>query len=769
MCTPSDGAGPSNAVGALVNNLLGGASKTQQQLRELPTVQPGLHGPPPGLLTPETAAAAMAAHADQLYIPGMAPSTMDAAAASALMGGMMHHGPAEDWDKIFSGQAGPTGITAHPPGPMPPGPMPGMAPHAALTRHFQAFFSSARNTIHPAAAGPLAPGLAATLSVVDKCRIRDRSTIMARHIFADMGEHYADQQVNHLLHSLHINPQELPAELPHVHDHAWHDIWSQGHPGGAGPLMAADVAAGAQQWDAIWAGQQGRALAGMPPHARTLSTGWAAEFDATQAAAPPPSTSPWAEEFAAAHPGEAWASEFTSATDTSAQARSAAATSSDAMQSTRALVDILSRDADPKMRNSKFLQFVSKMSKGELLFEDNKVVERNPQAASWASEFAAQDVRPAQSWANEFSATTAAPSTTHGDWADEFAKGVADLNLDGEAGGLEKAWEEAANTWVQEFNAGDEETFQEWERIYGHSNFSSVLGGGVKGEYVFARDNPFMGDPEAFSKGKDLFRRGVLTEACLALEAEVQANPKNAEAWRLLGTVHAENDDDQQAIAAMSKALDADPSSADVLLSLGVSHTNELDQGEALSYLTRWLDGHRSYHAIFASAGPPPDSSQRLPHVVRMFNQAVQQNPEDAELHMALGVLHHLGRQYGSAISAFERALKLRPQDYSLWNKLGATLANNARSSEAIFAYQKALDLKPNYMRAWTNMGISFANVGDYDKSARFYVRALGLNPSASHVWGYLRTALACAGKMDLMPAVDSQDLAALSAQLPLV
>ena len=43
------------------------------------------------------------------------------------------------------------------------------------------------------------------------------------------------------------------------------------------------------------------------------------------------------------------------------------------MSSTRALVDVLSRDADPKMRNSKFLQFVSKMSRGELILDDNKV------------------------------------------------------------------------------------------------------------------------------------------------------------------------------------------------------------------------------------------------------------------------------------------------------------------------------------------------------------------------------------------------------------
>ena len=47
-------------------------------------------------------------------------------------------------------------------------------------------------------------------------------------------------------------------------------------------------------------------------------------------------------------------------------------------------------------------------------------------------------------------------------------------------------------------------------------------------------------------QGKDLFRRGVLSEAVLALEAEVQRSPRSVDAWRLLGTVHAENDDDVQ-------------------------------------------------------------------------------------------------------------------------------------------------------------------------------------------------------------------------------
>jgi tetratricopeptide (TPR) repeat protein len=85
--------------------------------------------------------------------------------------------------------------------------------------------------------------------------------------------------------------------------------------------------------------------------------------------------------------------------------------------------------------------------------------------------------------------------------------------------------------------------------------------------------------------------------------------------------------------------------------------------------------------------------------------------PGNADVQVAVGVLHSLARQYERAAAAFRAALELRPQDYSLWNKLGATLANSSHSHEAIGAYQKALDLKPNYMRAWTNMGIAQVRV----------------------------------------------------------
>ena len=87
---------------------------------------------------------------------------------------------------------------------------------------------------------------------------------------------------------------------------------------------------------------------------------------------------------------------------------------------------------------------------------------------------------------------------------------------------------------------------------------------GIAQEYVFKPNNPFMADMHSFAKAKSLFRHGILSEAVYALEAEVQRKPDNVDAWRLLGTVHAENDDDTQAISAMARALKADPTNAEV-------------------------------------------------------------------------------------------------------------------------------------------------------------------------------------------------------------
>ena len=94
--------------------------------------------------------------------------------------------------------------------------------------------------------------------------------------------------------------------------------------------------------------------------------------------------------------------------------------------------------------------------------------------ASWADEFKGTSTSAGPSgWADEFSQhlkQSTFPAAQHsmmssgavqatGDWADEFARGVADLKLDE---GLEAAWGEAtgSRTWADEFQGGEEAVYE---------------------------------------------------------------------------------------------------------------------------------------------------------------------------------------------------------------------------------------------------------------------------------------------------------------------
>lgn len=231
---------------------------------------------------------------------------------------------------------------------------------AALGAMLHSFVGSAR-TQSAFQAGLHALPLGPSLSVADKVRIRDRATIMARHMFADMGQAAAEQQVGSLLASLAINPGELPAETNrHVQDVGWHDIWA-----GAAkaqhlpqPSVAADLAAAAAQ---AWSHG---ALPGP-----TAASGWAQECsDGLKAKAPQPSS--WADEFAAAGPpaatSDSWAAEFGAATASaavSASGRVVGADAGDARASSARVVQALGDD--PKMARSQFFQVRGRTQGGD--------------------------------------------------------------------------------------------------------------------------------------------------------------------------------------------------------------------------------------------------------------------------------------------------------------------------------------------------------------------------------------------------------------------
>jgi len=446
------------------------------------------------------------------------------------------------------------------------------------------------------------------------------------------------------------------------------------------------------------------------------------------------------------------------------------------------MVEMLRNSGNPKFANSQFVNFIDKVSKGDLQFKENTVIDRAGNQVDWDTLYdtetaTASDAerRQLESLWQASSGGAAESSSLERAWGDAEPR-------------LEKAWQAAASAAAAPSDADLEQLWSgatraamddAW-RLAGEDGESAFLeqawlgeelgmegtwmaSGGRNSEYQFSSENKYLESADPLAEALRLLREGRDREALLALEAEVQRNPESSEGWRQLGQLYAELDQDVEAIQCLRRGHEVDPYNLDSLLALGVSCTNELDQLPALRYLRMWIENHEE-HQVFAHGVQPPEDYEYgawCKQVTALFNQAAQANPLDANVFIALGVMENINRNYDAAIQALATACRLRPNDHTVWNKLGATLANSGKSEQAVVAYHQGLQLKPNYARSWSNLAIAHANLGQHADAARFYLSSLVLNPEATHIWNFLHSAVLNMNNVSAFEAIDKRDLAA--------
>jgi len=319
------------------------------------------------------------------------------------------------------------------------------------------------------------------------------------------------------------------------------------------------------------------------------------------------------------------------------------------------------------------------------------------------------------------------------------------------------------DTWLKEFNDLQDSHDMNWESLKNANQLSTPYSPVEEKppEYQMSEESKEYEDcKDPFEEGVRLMKNGRLTEAVKAFEACVQKQPRRSEAWRLLGQCHADNENEQQAIAALTRCVELDEFDLPALIQLGVCHTNDFNTKKAVGYLERWIGNHPDYMACKTVESKVNNTmyNAEVLRAIELFERAAHIDPQDEEVHIVLGVLHNLSRDYDKAEINFKNAIKVNPNDPSLWNKLGATMANGGKCAEAISSYKRALALKPNYVRALSNLGISFANQQSYKEACVSYLASLNQNPEADNVWDHLKISLHALERMDLVELCKMRD-----------
>ncbi|XP_050521879.1 peroxisomal targeting signal 1 receptor-like isoform X1 [Daktulosphaira vitifoliae] len=341
---------------------------------------------------------------------------------------------------------------------------------------------------------------------------------------------------------------------------------------------------------------------------------------------------------------------------------------------------------------------------------------------------------------------------------------------------LENTTETTNNEDIDRF-LNETNNFQSW-----YSEYEEMKNAEKAQEYAFNSDNEMESIENPLAEGKRRLEAGELPIAVLCFEAAVKHDMSNAEAWQLLGTTQAENEQDNLAISALNKCLELEPNNLTAILCLAACYTNESCNLQACRTLKEWLNQNPKYTDIVKSK-PILDESNVMKYLFTtqlyesikdMYIEAAQRSVEtgyiDADVQNGLGVLLNLNNENDKAVDCFKAALQIKPEDARLWNRLGATLANGGRCEEAIEAYRNALELCPGFVRARYNLGITCIHLDTYKEAIEHLLEALNQQASAistnsqspalsETIWSTLRLAISMSERSELLKAVNDRNL----------
>lgn len=323
---------------------------------------------------------------------------------------------------------------------------------------------------------------------------------------------------------------------------------------------------------------------------------------------------------------------------------------------------------------------------------------------------------------------------------------------------------------------------EDWDKLSDVQNYwDSESANGIATEYDFTDSNIMLENKSALDIGKEKLKMGDIPGAVLCFEAAAQQQPDSAEAWYLLGTTQAENEQDPLAITALKKTLEIDPRQLEAYITLAAAYTNENMPKFAFITLLNWLRASPKYSDILPQDVDPQkmDSKELETYVKSLYLKAAQLYPTqiDADIQNALGVIFNITQEHDKAVDCFKTALMVASDNAKIWNRLGATLANSERSEEAVEAYHEALNLEPGFIRARYNVGITCMNLGAHRQAAEHFLVALNqqhkarsmypdsknTDTSSSTIWTTLRMVCSFMGLHDVAKLVDERNLSELN------
>ena len=217
-----------------------------------------------------------------------------------------------------------------------------------------------------------------------------------------------------------------------------------------------------------------------------------------------------------------------------------------------------------------------------------------------------------------------------------------------------------------------------------------------------------------------------LQTALEVLQEARQRWPEEIAFWVLTGDVHASLGQDSQAARAYRRAGKDEKT---IALRLGREASLRQEWRVAREHFERALQEEPEDARIHNALGEAWYGQGRIPEALEAFRRAARLDPELTIAYVNIGrvYLDHGGAL--EAIAALERAVELEPEEGVFQAVLADAYSRANRPEQAIKAYQEAIRLAPGKAELYHNLGLLYQGAGYGPQAEKMYREAIERDP----------------------------------------
>ena len=258
----------------------------------------------------------------------------------------------------------------------------------------------------------------------------------------------------------------------------------------------------------------------------------------------------------------------------------------------------------------------------------------------------------------------------------------------------------------------------------------------------------------------DLVAKGQRREAVALLRDTIKADPRNAEARLLLGSLLMEAGERAESIEHLSEAVRLRPKSPEAHNALGEAYNAFGEAKLALPEFQKAVELNPSFAqaqvnlgAILIQEGDFQSAAEHIDRAIKLLGKV----PDAAYPHYLRAKLYMERREAANAAAALEQAVALRPDFTEAWSDLGEARRNMFDDAGAVKAFQRAVDLNPEDSVAQTRLGSKLLDLGKSHEAVPHLQQAARLDPKNQSALSSLLLALRKDGQAEQAAAVKAR------------